>query len=179
MIIVGRLAALLLPGEVSAFIMELPPLRWPQWRNIAAKTRLRLVWYVTEVVPLFVLGTVVLFALDRVGILMAFQDAARPVVRGLLGLPAEAATAFVMGFFRRDYGAAGLYQLQQAGGLDAVQVLVSMVVITLFVPCIANFLIILKERGWRTGAAIVAFILPYAVLVGALVNALVRAVLRV
>ena len=83
-----------------------------------------------------------------------------------------------MGFFRRDYGAAGLYQLQQAGGLDGVQVLVSMVVITLFVPCIANLLVIVKERGWRTAGAIGAFILPYAVLVGAVVNALVRAVLR-
>ncbi len=100
------------------------------------------------------------------------------MVQGLLDLPAQAATAFVMGFFRRDYGAAGLYQLQQAGELDAVQVLVSMVVITLFVPCIANFLMIIKERGWRTAAGIVAFILPYAILVGALVNALVRAVLR-
>ncbi len=178
LIIVGRLAALLIPGEASAFIMELPPLRWPQWSNIAAKTRLRLVWYVTEVVPLFVLGTVVLFMLDTVGALTAFQTGVRPVVQGLLDLPAQAATAFVMGFFRRDYGAAGLYQLQQAGELDAVQVLVSMVVITLFVPCIANFLMIIKERGWRTAAGIVAFILPYAILVGALVNALVRAVLR-
>ncbi len=178
MIIVGRLAAHLLPGEAAAFIMELPPLRWPQWRNIVAKTRLRLVWYITEVVPLFVVGTLVLFVMDKVGTLVAVQAAARPVVNGLLGLPAEAATAFVMGFFRRDYGAAGLYQLQQGGGLDAVQLLVSMVVITLFVPCIANFLVIVKERGWRTAAAIVAFILPYAVLVGAVVNAVVRAVLR-
>ncbi len=178
LIIVGRLAAQLIPGDTASFIMELPPLRWPQWRNIAAKTRLRLVWYVTEVVPLFVLGTIVLFLLDRVGFLMAFQAAARPVVEGLLGLPAQTATAFVMGFFRRDYGAAGLYQLQQAGGLDAVQVLVSMVVITLFVPCIANLLMILKERGWRTTVGIVGFILPYAILVGAVVNAVVRAVLR-
>ncbi len=178
LVIVGRLAAHLLPGDSAPFIMELPPLRWPQWANIVAKTRLRLAWYVTEVVPLFVLGTVVLFALDRVGFLMAFQAAARPVVEGLLDLPGQAATAFVMGFFRRDYGAAGLYQLQQAGGLDAVQVLVSMVVITLFVPCIANVLMIMKERGWRTATGIVAFILPYAVLVGAVVNAVIRAVLR-
>ncbi|MFQ5793583.1 MAG: nucleoside recognition domain-containing protein, partial [Candidatus Bipolaricaulia bacterium] len=103
---------------------------------------------------------------------------ARPIVEGLLGLPSQAASAFIMGFFRRDYGAAGLYQLQQAGGLDTVQVLVSLVVITLFVPCIANLLVIIKERGWRTAATIVAFILPYAILVGTLVNALARAVLR-
>ncbi|MFQ5794100.1 MAG: ferrous iron transport protein B, partial [Candidatus Bipolaricaulia bacterium] len=110
MLIVGRLAAQLLPGKSSAFVMELPPLRWPQWKNIAAKTRLRLVWYVKEVVPLFVLGTVALFTLEKIGILAAFQALARPVVEGLFGLPSQATSAFIMGFFRRDYGAAGLYQ---------------------------------------------------------------------
>lgn len=175
-LIVGRLAAHLLSGESAPFIIELPPLRRPQPGNIAAKTRMRLVWYVTEVVPLFVLGTLVLFVLDKVGILAAFQATVRPVVEGLLGLPGQAAQAFIMGFFRRDYGAAGLYQLQQAGALDIVQVLVSLVVITLFVPCIANFLVIVKERGWRTALGIATFILPYAVLVGALVNAIARTV---
>jgi ferrous iron transport protein B len=174
--LVGRLAAHLLPGETSTFVMELPPLRFPQWRNILAKTRLRLMWYVTEVVPLFVLGTVVLFVLDKTGVLATLQGLVRPVVVGLLGLPAQAATAFLMGFFRRDYGAAGLYQLQQAGALDLVQTLVSLIVITLFVPCIANFLVIIKERGLRTALAIVAFVLPYAILVGALVNMIARLV---
>ncbi len=80
-----------------------------------------------------------------------------------------------MGFFRRDYGAAGLYQIQQAGGLDTLQILVSLVVITLFVPCIANLLVIIKERGWKTALAIVGFIVPYSILVGAAVNAVAHA----
>jgi ferrous iron transport protein B len=176
LLIVGRLAAKLLPGDSSAFIAELPPLRRPRLRNILEKTRMRLVWYVTEVVPLFALGALALFVLDALGLLAAFERLARPVVEGLLGLPSQAAAAFIMGFFRRDYGAAGLYHLQQAGGLDVVQVLVSLVVITLFVPCIANFLVIVKERGWRTALAIVAFVLPYAIFVGALVNAIARLV---
>ena len=174
LLIVGHLAARLLPGRPPAFIAELPPLRTPRLRNILEKTRLRLTWYITEVVPLFVIGALALFVLDRLGVLSAFERGVRPVVEGLLGLPAQAAAAFIMGFFRRDYGAAGLYQLQQAGGLDGVQVLVSLVVITLFVPCIANFLVIVKERGWRTALAIVAFVLPYAIAVGALVNGIAR-----
>ncbi len=174
MLIVGKLASFVLPGEASAFVMELPPLRWPRWANILQKTWLRLRWYVTEVVPLFVLGTVVLFGLDKLGALRALRAAAEPLVQGLLGLPAAATDAFVMGFFRRDYGAAGLFPLQQAGQLDATQVLVSLVVITLFVPCIANLLVIVKERGWRVATGIVAFVLPYAFLVGALVNGVAR-----
>ncbi len=174
LLIVGRLAALLIPGDIAPFVTELPPLRWPQWRNIVAKTRARLLWYLTEVVPLFIIGTLALFALDKAGALAAVQRAARPVVTGLLGLPGEASSAFVMGFFRRDYGAAGLFQLQQAGALDTVQILVSLVVITLFVPCIANLLVIIKERGWPTAMAIVGFIVPYSILVGAVVNFVAR-----
>lgn len=175
LLLVGRLAAAVIPGKTAPFVTELPPLRWPQWRNIFAKTRARLVWYLTEVVPLFLIGTLALFLLDQVGALAAIQRGVRPLVTGLLGLPAETSSAFVMGFFRRDYGAAGLYQIQQAGGMDALQILVSLVVITLFVPCIANLLVIIKERGWKTALAIVGFVVPYSILVGAVVNAVAHA----
>jgi ferrous iron transport protein B len=177
LLLVGRLAAILIPGKTAPFITELPPLRWPQWRNILAKTRARMVWYLTEVVPLFLVGTLALFLLDKSGGLAAIQRAARPLVTGLLGLPGETSSAFVMGFFRRDYGAAGLYQIQQAGGMDTLQVLVSLVVITLFVPCIANLLVIIKERGWKTALAIVGFIVPYSFFVGTVVNGFARVVL--
>mgnify|MGYP001028694039 CR=1 FL=1 len=60
--------------------------------------------------------------------------------------------------------------------LAAVIVLVvAVVVITLFIPCIANVFIIVKEHGWRTAAAIVAFVFPFAFAVGGLVRLLARA----
>jgi ferrous iron transport protein B len=169
-LIVGYLAARILPGERSDFILEIPPLRLPKPSNILRKTWMRLRWYLTEVVPLFILGTFMLFVLDKLRVLPFLQDVTRPVVSGWLGLPPQAARAFLMGFLRRDYGAAGLFQLQQKGLLDEIQIVTSLVVITLFVPCIANFLVIVKERGWRVALAIVGFIIPYAILVGTLVN---------
>jgi ferrous iron transport protein B len=33
--------------------------------------------------------------------------------------------------------------------LSATQLLVGMVTITLFVPCIASVMVIMKERGWK------------------------------
>jgi ferrous iron transport protein B len=66
-----------------------------------------------------------------------------------LGLPEGAAVAFLFGFFRRDYGAAGLYDLQHSGALSGVQLTVAAITLTLFLPCIAQFLILKKERGWR------------------------------
>ena len=174
MLLVGFLAARVVKGESTDFILEIPPLRVPQIGNIAAKTLARMEWYIREAVPLFILGTLLLFTLDRLGALAVIRDMASPVVVNMLGLPTEATDAFIVGFLRRDYGAAGLFALAQAGMLSPVQIVVALVTITLFVPCIANFLIIIKERGLRVALAIVSFIFPFAFFVGAVVNFLLR-----
>ena len=149
MFIVGWLAGQLLHGERSDFIMELPPIRLPKLRNILNKTRMRVWWYLGEAVPLFLIGTVFLFALDRLHALGAVAAFGRPIVTGMLGLPPETAQIFVMGFLRRDYGAAGLFQLAHQGRLSGVQAVVALTVMTLFIPCVANFLMIVKERGLK------------------------------
>jgi ferrous iron transport protein B len=179
--LVGWLAAKVLPGRGSDFMLELPPLRIPQAGNIAVKTLARIEWYLREALPLFVVGTLILWTLDRFGGLSLLERAASPVVVGLLGLPKEAASAFILGFLRRDYAAAGLFQhfapAMKAGTMTwnmEVQVTVALVTITLFIPCIANFFMILKERGWRTGVAMAAFIIPFSFGVGAAVNQLMR-----
>ncbi len=83
----------------------------------------------------------------------------------LLGLPPEAASVFLLGFFRRDYGAAGLYDLNKSGALTGVQVVVACVALTLFLPCIAQFLMNIKERGLRTGLLISAVTLVFSFVV--------------
>ncbi len=176
LILVGRLASRVLPGRGSDFVLELPPLRMPRPGNILVKTLARVEWYLKEAVPLFVLGTLLLFLADRLHLLGFVERLARPVVSGWLGLPSETAEAFVVGFLRRDFGAAGLFRLARAGALDPIQIVVAMVTITLFIPCIANFFMIVKERGWKTACAIAAFILPFTLAVGGLLNAILRAV---
>ena len=170
MLLVGRLAAWLVPGESSDFILEVPPLRRPQLSNILIKTWARVEWYLREAVPLFFLGTLLLFLMDKLGLLSLVEEAASPLVVSFLGLPREAAAAFIVGFLRRDYGAAGLFALQQAGMMSDLQVLVSLVTMTLFVPCIAHLFIIIKERGWQTALAMMTFIFPFALLVGGSLN---------
>jgi ferrous iron transport protein B len=167
---VGALAARLVPGERSPLLLELPPLRVPRASNVAIKTLARLEWYVKEVVPLFLLGSALLFALDRVGALPGLIEAAEPLVTGWLGLPAAASAAFLLGFLRRDFGATGLFVLHASGQLTAEQTVVAMVTITLFVPCVASVLVIVRERGARTAAAIVAIVFPLAFLVGGLLH---------
>jgi ferrous iron transport protein B len=175
MLIVGWLAARVLKGERSEFILELPPIRWPRLGNLLTKTRLRVWWYLGEAVPLFLVGTALLFVLDRIGALVWIAAAGRPIVTGLLGLPASTAQILVMGFLRRDYGAAGLFQLAHSGQLTGVQAVVALTVMTLFVPCVANFLMMVRERGLKTGLAIMGVVTPVAILTGAGLNYVLRA----
>jgi ferrous iron transport protein B len=170
MFFVGWLAARVLKGDRSEFILELPPIRWPRLGNLLTKTRLRVWWYLGEAVPLFLVGTVLLFVLDRLGALTVIAAAGRPIVTGLLGLPPATAQILVMGFLRRDYGAAGLFQLAHSGQLTGVQAVVALTVMTLFVPCVANFLMMVRERGVKTGLAIVGVITPIAIFTGAGLN---------
>jgi len=173
--LVGFLASKLMPGQSPDFILELPPVRWPQMYNIIVKTLARVEWYVREAVPLFILGTLMLFVFSKTGVLHSIETAAAPVVQNFLGLPPKATEAFVVGFLRRDYGAAGLYGMAQAGQLTHLQAVVSLITITLFVPCVANFFVIIKERGLWVAIAMSAFIVPFAFLVGGIVNVTLRA----
>ncbi|MBI5711325.1 MAG: ferrous iron transport protein B [Candidatus Eisenbacteria bacterium] len=170
MFTVGWAAARVIPGERSDFILELPPIRVPQVANILVKTVARLEWYLKEVLPLFAVGTLVLFALDRSGSLVALERWAAPLVQDGLGLPRETTAAFIVGFLRRDYGAAGLFNLARAGALAVPQLVVSLVVVTLFVPCVANVLVIAREHGARAAVWVVAFVFPFAFGVGMLLH---------
>ena len=170
LLLVGFLSSKLIPGERSDFIVEIPPIRVPKLSNVALKTFYRVEWFLREAVPLFILGTLILFLTDQLGLLGLIERAASPIVVQFLGLPSQATQSFLLGFLRRDYGAAGLYKLASDGLLNVNQVVVSLVVITLFVPCIANFFVIIKERGLKTALAMTAFIFPFAILVGGLLN---------
>lgn len=169
---VGWLAARLHGGQTSDFIIELPPMRCPQIGNVWCKTVARLRWYLMEVIPLFMLGTAILFVLDKLNLLTRIARWAQPLVTGWLGLPAETASAFLIGFLRRDYGA--VYLLDAATGANRVltphQVLVAMVTITLFMPCIATLFMISRELGKKTALWMTLFVFPFAFLVGGLVN---------
>jgi len=178
---VGYLSSKVIPGRTSDFILELPPMRIPKLTNIVVKTIARIEWYLKEAVPLFFLGTFILFVLDKTRLLGIIEHSVSPLIEGFLGLPSKATEAFLIGFLRRDYGAAGLYNLYNpyfSGGTVntevQIQIIVSMIAITLFMPCIANFLMIIKERGYKTAFAISLFILPFSMGISGITNVLLR-----
>ncbi|HDY70716.1 MAG TPA: ferrous iron transporter B, partial [Nitrospirae bacterium] len=165
----GFLAARIIPGERPLFFMEVPPLRWPKLSNVFTKTYTRVEWYFKEVLPLFILASILIWAGRLTGLFDLLTNALS-YPAALIGLPKEAATAFLYGFFRRDFGAAGLYDLKTQGLLSGIPLVVSVVTIALFMPCIAQFSVTIKERGWKMALSMAAFIFPFAFFIGYMVN---------
>ena len=172
MVLIGWLAAKLMPGERQPLVVELPPLRLPVLSNVLIKTAARLEWYVKEALPLFLIGTFLLFILDQTHLLPKLIQATEPLVVNWLGLPREAATAFMLGLMRRDFAATGLFVMSGQGLLSPLQMVVSITTITLFVPCIASMFMMVKERGLKQGLSMILFIFPFALLVGGLLQRL-------
>ncbi|OIQ60407.1 ferrous iron transport protein B [Moorella thermoacetica] len=166
LVLTGTALNWLLPGQPSDLFIDLPPLRWPQPVNILKKTATRASSFIQEAAPLFAGGALLIGILQVTGLLAALQNLLAPVTVNWLQLPKEAATAFIMGFVRRDFGAAGLYSLP----LTPAQSLVALTTITIFVPCIASALVIFKERGWREGVIIWPTILLLAFFIGGVIS---------
>ncbi len=171
-LVIGLLAARIMPGETPMFYMELPPMRLPQFSNVMTKTYTRMQWYFMEILPLFILASVLLW-LGKITHFFEKLVAWMEPVMASIGLPKEAAVAFIFGFFRRDYGAAGLYDLQEKGLMAPRQLVVAAVTLTLFVPCVAQFLMMKKERGIRSATLIAVFVSFVAFGSGYLLNRLI------
>jgi ferrous iron transport protein B len=159
-IIVGTILNKLMPGESSKLLIDLPPIRVPQLKNVMMKTVQKTWMFLKEATPLFILGALLISIMQYTNILVIIQNAVAPITVGLLDLPKETATAFIMGIIRRDFGAAGLSSIT----MTQVQTMVSLIVMTLFVPCIAAIMVIFKERGYKDaliiwlGSFVVAFL---------------------
>lgn len=168
--VIGNILSRLYGGKRSDFILELPPLRTPKLSNIMLKTGARVKWFIREALPFFMLATLILFVLEKSGALVIIYRIAEPVTVRLLGLPVETATVFIIGFFRRDYGAAGLYTLWENGALAGNQVVVALVVMSLFLPCLATLIVMIKELGIRYAISVLLFVLFASIASGSLLN---------
>ncbi len=167
---IGSVLNLVLPGKSTALVLDLPPMRWPHPKNVLQKTWVRTKAFINEAAPLFVLGSAIVAVLQVTGLLVWIQSVVEPVTVSFLHLPAETANAFVMGLVRRDFGAAGLYNMTEL--LNPLQMLTALTVITLFVPCIASATIFWKERGLKEAGVILVGSWLIAFSVGAVVSRL-------
>lgn len=171
-LLTGYIGKSVLKGQDTLFFMELPPLRLPIVTNIFTKTYTRMAWYFKEVFPIFIAASAIIWFGKMTGLFdILVKLISYPVTWA--GMPAAAAPAFLYGFFRRDFGAAGLFDLAKSGALEGDSLLIATVVLTLFVPCVAQFAITWKERGKLMAIGMAAFIFPFSFFVGFLLKIII------
>lgn len=172
LVMVGTILHRILPGKSSDLLIDLPPLRMPRLDNVLKKTGTKSYSFLKEAAPIFVLGAMLISTFQITGILAFLQKLLAPLTVGLLNLPQESATAFIMGIVRRDFGAAGLTDM----ALSPMGTVVALITITLFVPCIASVLIIFKERSKKEASILWASTWVIAFTVGGTVAQLSKLV---
>jgi len=156
-------------GEGATFFMEVPPIRMPKFGNVMVKTFSRLKWYAFEIIPIFIYVSALIW-IGKITKIFDFLTYILTFPAKWAGLPDKMGEIFLYGFFRRDFGAAGLYDIQHL--MTNKQMVVAAVVLTLFVPCVAQFAVMIRERGAKTSIIIFLSVIPFAFIFGILLNML-------
>jgi ferrous iron transport protein B len=142
-VITGALLHRLIGGESPEIFLEIPPYRMPDMRSLLKKTFIRLKEFLKEAVPYIAIGMVFMNIFYLTGIMHFIGEELRPVVSGFLGLPSDAAMALIIGFLRKDVGIGMFAPLD----MTPEQLVIASVVLAMYFPCVATFMVMLKELG--------------------------------
>jgi len=173
--IVGFIANKILPGFRSPLVLEIPPLRIPRMKSILVRAFVRTRLFLGEAIPFFLLATFVLFIFHRMGLLDLLRSAGRPVIENFVGLPGETIEVLISTLIRREAGAAMLKKFFDSGAFNHTQAVVALLIMTFLSPCANAIIVIVKERGVKVTVCILAFVMPYALLAGAIINRIFQA----
>ncbi|MEE8399639.1 MAG: nucleoside recognition domain-containing protein, partial [Desulfobacterales bacterium] len=154
----------------ESFLLELPPIRMPNVRAVVKKTYYRLYMFLRESLMVFIYAALALFTIDRLGILDAIKNVSAPVIQGFLGLPLDMTDAIILCLARHEAAAALIIDLIRKGQMNYVQCIVAVVLTTMFVPCFANIMAMIKEIGAKNALAMVLVINISAVIVAGALN---------
>jgi len=165
-IILGIILNHAVRGFSPELLIEIPPYRLPPWRTVLQKLWMRTYGFLAEAIPIILGAVVVINILYIFGVFDAIADFTAPVVTGLLGLPKEAVTALVIGFLRKDVALGMLAPL----ALSAEQLVVGSVVLAMFFPCIATFVVLLRELGVVNMLKAAGVMISAALITGGILN---------
>lgn len=158
----GFLLHKVIGGESPEIFLEIPPYRMPNMSALFKKTFIRVREFLKEAVPYIGFGMLLMNFFYLSGLMHQIGLIMRPVVSGLLGLPSDAATALIIGFLRKDVGIGMFAPLD----MTAKQLVIASVVLAMYFPCVATFMVMLRELGVSGTLKSVALRLVAALLVG-------------
>jgi len=171
-IITGLVLNALLPGGEEPLIMEIPPWRRPQLKNVLKKTIVRLREFLLKGTPLVLMGVLVVNLLYYTGLIGTLAGFLGPVVSGLFNLPGHVAASLVIGVLRKDVAVGVLRAV--APGMTALQMLTAVAVVTLYFPCVGSLVVTLKELGPKRTLLMIVIMTIITIVVGGLLGFLSR-----
>jgi len=167
----GVILNMILKGESPEIFVEIPAYRIPYAPALFQKLRVRTERFLREAVPWVIIGVLAVNILYALRVVDWIGKVAAPLVTGLLGLPREAVAALVIGFLRKDVAVGMLSPL----GLGMRQLVVASVVLAMYFPCVATFIVLIKELGIKDMAKSAVIMATSAVAVGGILNVVLRA----
>jgi ferrous iron transport protein B len=165
-IFLGLVLNRILPGFSPELLIEIPPYRLPPLKALAQKVWVRVWGFITEAAPVVLMGVLAVNILYMVGIFSFLSGLFAPVITTILGLPKEAAAAILIGFLRKDVAVGMLLPLN----LSVKQLIIGCTVLSMFFPCIATFIILARELGWKDMLKSTAIMVAAALVVGGVLN---------
>jgi ferrous iron transport protein B len=165
-IVVGYTMNRLVRGFSPELLIEIPPYRVPMWTVVGKKLWLRVLGFLREALPVVLGAIFVINILYTIGIFNFIADITAPVISGLLGLPKESVIALIIGFLRKDVAMGMLAPLSLTPG----QLVISSTVMAMSFPCVATFVVLLRELGVKDTLKATGIMLLTALIVGSLLN---------
>ena len=156
----------MLKGETPELFIEIPPYQIPSAAILGKKLYFRLKDFIVEAVPLIIVGIFLVGLLESWGVLDGISRFFRPAVTGLLGLPAETVSVMTLGFLRKDVSIALLVPFNLAPG----SVVVASVFLSLYLPCMASFMVAVRELGIKRSALVFLINFSAAVIFASLLH---------
>ena len=165
-LILGIILNRVLKGFSPELLFEIPSYRLPSFSALMLKSAYRIKGFLIEAIPVVFLGVLVVNILLYFGLFDSFTGIFAPVMTGLFGLPKEAVIALGVGFLRKDVAVGMLMPL----ALNAKQLFIAAILLALTFPCIATFVVFLKELGLRYSIMATAIMLAISIVVGTILN---------
>lgn len=165
-LVLGLILNRFLKGISPELLVEIPPYRIPSFVTLLHKLFLRIKGFLIEAIPVVMLGVLIVNILLYFRLFAQFSAIFAPIVKGIFGLPKEAAVALIMGFIRKDVAVGMLMPL----GLSVKQLFIACVLLAVSFPCVATFVIMFRELGWKDFLKSLAIMFIVMLVVGASLN---------
>jgi len=165
-VVLGLVLNKFMKGESPEIFIEIPPYQIPYWNSLLKKLWMRMKGFLREAIPYVLLGVLIINILYASGIISLIGEATAPLVVNVLSLPKEAVGALVIGFLRKDVAIGMLLPF----GLSLKQLIIASVVLTMYFPCVATFMVLFRELGIKDLAKSAGIMIFMAFLVGGILN---------